>query len=541
MTLKLQPSSTIYNVPTSTITDPHRRLLGQYWTPEPLADFLINLLDTSPNKNLLDPALGTGIFIAKYQEKLRSLGNRIDPDKIYGTELDPKIYNIFCQLGPGSQLKFPHVTNSDYLLTNYRQKFDLIVCNPPYTRHHLLNSTYKKDIRHQLEKQFNIPISSLSSQFIYFFLKSLSELAPTGRLVYLTPIELFEAGYARSIVRLITDQFRLRAVIRFDPKLKVFNGADNNLCITVLDGPNSEPRDTCQIIEIKDIAALRQLNSQSLTQILPTTDLYTVRQQDLSTFTSKNLFNISSPAAKTDYVPLSNFFRVTRGIATGHNDYFLFSDDKLRQTEIPKRYFQPVLTRTKSTRGLILKTEDIQQQKNPWLLYLQPETKLTDQKLQNYLKSGEEQGISNGYLVKTRRKWYHMERREPAPILFTYLGRTNPRFIWNKCRAQALSTFLLLYPTASFVNQNRVSSQRRLGSNNSSNSEWAINLKAFLATLNSPEFIQELRSHSRTYGSGGTKIEPRELERCLIPDFSKMEKEKKLQLARLFDELSASN
>jgi hypothetical protein len=112
-----------------------------------------------------------------------------------------------------------------------------------------------------------------------------------------------------------------------------------------------------------------------------------------------------------------------------------------------------------------------------------------------------------------------MERRDPAPIIFTYLGRTNPRFIYNKAKVQALSTFLLVYPKFP-IND--------------------LNLKSFLAILNSPKFIEELRSHSRTYGLGGIKIEPRELMSVSIPNFSELTFEQKKKLAEGFDETTHS-
>jgi hypothetical protein len=501
-------------VPTTGLSNSPRRLLGQFWTPEPLADFLVSLITPASDKYFLDPALGTGIFVAKYLENLHRIGGTINTDQIYGTEIDPKIYDIFQKLGPGSRFSFPNVKNFDYLTTNIEQKFDIIIGNPPYTRHHDIDPIYKIDVRQKLQSNLNIKISSFSSLFVYFFLKSLSELSPTGRLIYVTPIELFEAAYAKPVIQLVSELFNLRAIIRFGPHLQIFPDTDNNLCITIVDGKKTIGNETFQVVEIDSLAALKKLNASSPVDSA-TTGFYQIREQSLENLASldKSHFRLMVNPTKTGWVPLSNFARLTRGIATGNNDFFLFSDQKIAQTKIPKRYFQPVITRTKETHGLALTKKDVASQKTPWLLYLQQETKLSNDNLQLYLETGEKEGVSEGYLVKTRRRWYHMERRVPAPIIFTYLGRTNPRFIRNEAKAQALSTFLLLYPKFDLTK---------------------INLKAFLAILNSPEFIEELKSHSRTYGSGGIKIEPRELEKCLVPDFSKITAAEKKKLAQSF-------
>jgi hypothetical protein len=116
--------------------------------------------------------------------------------------------------------------------------------------------------------------------------------------------------------------------------------------------------------------------------------------------------------------------------------------------------------------------------------------------LRNYLKEGEQIGLPARPLISTRKPWFKTEQREVPPILFSYLGRRNSRFILNTAHILPLTGFLCVYP-----HSHRVRDAELL---------WRA--------LNHPATLEHLRFVGKSYGDGAIKVEPRSLEDLIIPN-----------------------
>lgn len=104
-------------------------------------------------------------------------------------------------------------------------------------------------------------------------------------------------------------------------------------------------------------------------------------------------------------------------------------------------------------------------------------------------------GLPHKALISQRRPWYKMETRRVPPMLFAYLGRRNARFIRNRSGCLPLTGFLCVYPK----------------------SEEPDFIESLWQALNHPETIANLKLVGKTYGNGAIKVEPRALERLLLP------------------------
>jgi hypothetical protein len=507
-----------------------RRQLGQFWTPEPLARLMVRWAVRSPTDVVLDPAAGPGVFLLEAVDRLT--GMQVRPEdlasRILGYEIAPTTRLLGAlALHQKQESLGERILLGDYLLTRPAFRPTAIVCNPPYTRHHALPEEYKGLVRHNLERRFRVRLSRYSSLFVYFFLCSLEQLEPDGRMAYLTPVELFEASYSHAVIRVLRRQARLRAILRFHPSLEVFPGVDAAPCVSLVEGPGRQASDTFRLLEIKDWEdtqdILNVIEDPGRVGCFPWGRADSVPIADLEPGI-KGAVRFDRQAKRAGWVPLIEVAKCVRGIATGGNDFFLLTEEEAKRLELEQGALKPVITKTRDVMGYVLTHERMEELElkgaRTRLLCILPEHDISRwPKVCAYLERGREMGIPGGVLVKTRKEWYHSERRATPPILYTYLGRTRPRFIWNAAKVQALTTFLLIYPKESIVCNE-------------------INLKALLAVLNSPQVIAGLRDHGRGYGWEAVKIEPREIEGVPIPDFLQITPRDRQRLATLFDDLA---
>lgn len=120
------------------VTD--RRTLGQFSTPYKLAreimDHCIGLL---PDKefSFLEPSVGSGVFLSALLDSGALVSN------IVAYDIDVQYLNIAVKLF-GSH-KNTTIIEGDFTVAKPK-KFDLIVTNPPYVRHHLINHKKKKHL-----------------------------------------------------------------------------------------------------------------------------------------------------------------------------------------------------------------------------------------------------------------------------------------------------------------------------------------------------------------------------------------------------------
>ncbi|MFH1077557.1 MAG: N-6 DNA methylase [Pseudomonadota bacterium] len=457
---------------------------GQFWTPSWVADAMVAYVLDEQEREVFDPATGRGAFLEALT-RLDKTGIRF-----LGTDIDPE-----CLADPIYQDTRCKVEIRDFIKSPPARKFQSIVANPPYIRHHRIDGETKSFLRQLCARITGFTIDGRAGYHIHFFLQALSLLKSGGRLAFIMPADTCEGTFAKKLWHWISKKYCIECVITFEEGATPFPDVDTNALVFLI--RNSAP--AREILWIKAHQAyspdlLHFVQSGLKGSFKSLSPQRRSLEEALKTGLSRpeqnhNLFKYK----------LRDFAKVMRGIATGANDYFFLTRQQCKELHLPNEILKAAIGRTRDVSGDRISIDDIEKldrENRPTLLLCVDSQHQLLSSVKKYLKEGEKRGLHERALIKQRRPWYKMEQRKVPPLLFAYLGRRNSRFIKNEAGIVPLTSFLCVYPICE---------------------DEAYVHKLWMA-LNHPDTIANLKLVGKSYGSGAIKVEPRNLDLLSIPE-----------------------
>ncbi len=506
------------------LTAEERRPLGQFRTPPNIAQFMVEWAVRTSADRVLDPAVGTGMFVIESLKRLSELGTHPISRQVAGVDIDPLMvavsaFNVRRTFGQNCSQLF----RCNFLMMPPLSDFDAVVCNPPYIRHHELPPEEKESLCSRMEAEAGVRLSRLSNIYVYFFVHAYQFLCDGGRIAFITPAEFLNAGYGVGLKQFFLQNCKIVAFILF-PQENLVMDAMTSSCITLLEKSEIEPNHRVKFARVERLDGPRALWNALETgaKEVPQSAL-----QPTSRWSIHFPSLIRTPRGRVNgmkLIPLGEIASVDRGIATGANMFFTLSDLDVERWGIEREYLRPVITHAYMAPLLEFTEADFEQLrregKKVWLLYCsEPKERLVGKRILNYIEYGEAIGYHKRYLTSRRNPWYAPERRRPALILATCFARRATRFIYNRAGVLNLTAFHCIYPCDEIANDE-------------------LKLKALLGYLNSITSQPWLRDNGRVYGGGLFKIEPGELETVLVPDIRKISTNLLIKLAQQFDSLN---
>ncbi len=480
----------------STKTQAERNQLGQFATPTLLATEMLayahSALPSHIRIRFLDPAFGTGSF---YSALLKCFSARRIAEAV-GYEIDPHYAHAATQFWQGQPLNLHPIDFTRVAMPESdADKFNLLICNPPYVRHHHLTQADKAYLQRAVQQATGLKLSGLTGLYGYFLCLAHTWLADDGLAGWLIPSEFMDVNYGLPLKDYLLSHVTLLRIHRFDPNDMQFQDALVSSAV-VWFKKATPPAD--HTVEFTYGGTLIQ---PTITKCIPVSVL-----RQTTKWTKYPLAPVDSRSNPVG-LKLSDLFKIQRGIATGANDFFILTPDQVVEHHLPAECLIPILPSPR-----FLSTDEIESDANgePLIdrkLYLLncnlPENTVKRQypALWAYLQRGVAAGVDQHYLCQHRTPWYSQEVRAPTPFLCTYMGRQDTgsgrpfRFILNRSQATAPNVYLLLYPKP-HVAFHLDHHPRRI--------------KAVWQALNAIQ-ADILMGEGRVYGGGLHKLEPNEL------------------------------
>jgi adenine-specific DNA-methyltransferase len=513
-----------------------RNLLGQFATPPALALDIVRytkyLLESGTLITFLEPAIGTGAFVsALYQlfpqgQVHRAVGYEIDP--LYA-QAAASLWKDFAV-----QIHMADFTKADLPPTD-GERFNLLLCNPPYVRHHHLSKGEKQRLQRVSAETAGVKASERCGLYCHFLWIAHQWLAPNGLAGWLVPSEFLSVNYGQQVRDYLLNHVTLIRVHCFLPDDVQFS--DALVTSTVVwfrkSEPSPEHRVECSYggtlatpgqVRGVPLSELRRAKKWNMLSIAASTRPFAMQNPE-------HLPGTATPEWREDHVFLNwrdcaaccpdvvrphyrvaDLFDVKRGLATGANSFFVLTPEHIALHQIPGEFLLPILPSSRD-----LREDEIQADSdgNPLvekLLFLlscslpENDVEAAYPSLWKYLQRGKEKGIDRTYVCSHRRPWYIQEKRPASLFVCSYMGRqrsatSSPfRFLLNRSKAVATNAYHVLYPKK---NLQEVLCR-----------DSCLPGKLWESLKNLP--IENLFIEGRTYGGGLHKMEPRELANVLL-------------------------
>lgn len=482
----------------------HRKKFAQFFTPLPIADLMAKwILGNDDLKTVLEPAFGLGIFSRAILSNKKSVN-------IKSFDVDFKIY----EQAKTAFLSNPNVSIllEDYLLNDWGNRYDGIICNPPYFKFHDYDN---KTLIKEIEVKLNCKLTGFTNIYTLFLLKSIFQLNKNGRAAYIVPSEFLNSDYGKLVKSYLIKSKTLRHIVVIDFEESVFDDALTTASIIFCANDNqAEKVQFSNVQSLDDLEKIKQLISDypSFNESNKAIDFAELNPE----IKWRAYYQEQNSTKFKHLVPFTNFAKVVRGIATGANEYFVFNQSKAAEFSIPERYLLPCICKAADIKKSFFTNEDfLSLKENNRDVFLLNAFDTVNCNVEKYLQKGVDEEIDKKFLTASRSPWYSLENRKPSPIWVGVFNRNGLKFIRNEAGISNLTTFHCIYP-----NQNGLFS----------NTDIDI-LFAYLLTDVAKQIFDDNR---REYGNGLKKFEPNDINKAKMLDLELLETKTKQKILELY-------
>ena len=450
-----------------------RRASGAVYTPDRIIAPMVSWTFEQGAERIVDAGSGSGRYTAAVLRRNKNF-------PVVAIDLDPlatlMTRAVVAVLGGASVT----VMNADY--TRLRlpaiEGVTAFLGNPPYLRHHQIAPASKLWAQ-KAAAVLGEKVSGLAGLHAYFYLATAILGRPGDVGCFVTSAEWLDVNYGSIIRNLLTGALGGEEIHIVEPEAMPFDGVAT----------------TAAIVQFRVGTPVQAIGFRSVPSLAELTPLVRsaspVTRDRLIEASRWSVFIRTRTQVPAGYIELGEIARVHRGAVTGANATWVARG----AVDLPDEVLYASVTKARElfAAGSVLATSEQLRRVIDIPADLDSFDAGDRRRINRFLKLAKENLVHEGYVAKSRRAWWAVGLKAPAPILATYMARRPPAFVRNEVHARHINIAHGVYPRQEMSRDE---------------------LRVLADCLSSSVVLGQ----GRTYAGGLTKFEPKEMERLTIPD-----------------------
>ncbi|OPX08374.1 N-6 DNA methylase [Mycobacterium sp. AT1] len=463
-----------------------RKARGAFFTPIPVARFLVNWAVRRPDDAVLEPSCGEAVFLHQLGQRAthtgRLVGVELHAASARKAEKSLRADGIAVRIHTG-----------DFFLHSEFGEYDAVVGNPPFIRYQDFAGDARLRAR-EAALRAGVPLTNLASSWAAFTVHSALHLKAGGRLALVLPAELLTVNYASPVRQFLLEHFAEIRLVVFEQR--IFPDVLEEVVLLLAD--DYRPKGD---VGTDHMTLWPLRNAEGLVNLADWrrwTPPHKTAKWTAGLMSADGSSAYDSALRSDAFVTLESWGDTTLGMVTGDNRFFTLSPEKvlelgLAQTDVitvspPGSRHLRRLTLTKRTLATLgndgLATRLFRPSGEP------------SKAAWRYIKSGELLDVHRAYKCRVRNPWWRVPYLRPADLLLTYMNADTPRIASNGAQAHHLNSVHGIYLRDEYR---------------------AIGMELLpIASLNSVTLLGA-ETVGRAYGGGMLKVEPREADLLPMP------------------------
>lgn len=435
-----------------TRTSPHRaqnvsrKRRGVYYTPQRLSDLLTSWAVRDRKETIFEPGFGACVFLDSIADRLAKLRAPTPNRLVYGCDvrkhalkLVPRALCNGRSLANFLQEDFLKLTPNSFGM----ESFHVLIGNPPYVSRHNMYACQRRTAE-KIGEDDRFRLSRMASLWAYFVFHSLRFLRTGGRMAWVLPASAFGADYAQALLQELSRRFGRVLLISVKQRLFLGGGAEEAselLLCEDFDPPEGSGR--VEFCECADIDAC----TVAIAQIRSNNHRFAAFSDAEGAATSK--LSVEERVLWTTWqryagvVRLGDLARISIGIVTGANRFFLLNRDRIDALKLPRRTLTHILGKLESAPGLRLTSSDLRsaERSGQRCLLLNPDQRDEEgQALKRYRRLWPKTKRKENVTFAKRPNWLCPDDGKRPDAFLPYMNHQGPRLILNLAHVNSTNT-----------------------------------------------------------------------------------------------------